>query len=86
MQQNINNFLENFKNKLFKEEGFKDFIIETIKEKTNISLKKDQIVFVNNIIKTSVDSYLKTEIFLNKENILNKIKEKYPEKKIIDIF
>lgn len=86
MQQNINNFLENFKNKLFKEEGFKDFIIETIKEKTNISLKKDQIVFVNNIIKTSVDSYLKTEIFLNKENILNKIKEKYPEKNIIDIF
>jgi hypothetical protein len=86
MSSNIGKFLEDFKNILFKEENFKDCIIDILKKKTNISIDKKNIIFRNNVLFIKTDAYIKTEIFLNKDEILKDIQNKYPNRNILDIY
>ena len=86
MSSNISKFLENFKQALFKEEDFKDSVIKILKEKTGIFIERKSIILRNNVISIQTDTYIKTEIFLRKDEILKHIQDKNPTRNILDIF
>jgi hypothetical protein len=78
-------YLNKIKESLLSEEDLKDGICSTIKEKTACSLGKENISLRNGTICLEADPYLKTEIGLHKEDILTSLREKYPNKKLVDI-
>jgi hypothetical protein len=86
MSSNISKFLESFKEILFKEELFKEDICLVLKEKINISIERKNIILRNNILSIQADPYIKTEIFLRKEEILKEIQGKHPQRNVLDVF
>lgn len=85
MDGNIKFFLEKFKTALGGEEAFKEDFCLIVKEKTTFTLSKKHVSFKGGTVRIGGDPYLKTEIFLNKESILESLREKHPQKEILDI-
>ena len=77
--ENISFFLEKYSKLGFKESKTKEIIIDSVKEVCFVELNKDQIKIQNENIKIETEGVEKSEIFINKEKILNKIKEKIEE-------
>jgi len=73
---NISFFLEKYANLGYKENKIKEIVANTVKEICLVELKKEQIKIQNNNIKIEIVGPEKSEIFINKEKILNKIKNK----------
>lgn len=86
MSSNIKQLLESFRESLFKEEDFRDSVIDILKEKISVSLERKCVIFRNNIISIQTDSYIKTEIFLKKDDILKHIQTRHPKRNVLDIF
>ena len=85
MSANIQLFLERFKNALGQEDSFREDLCLIVKEKTTFSLEKSCVIFKNQIVRIDSDPYLKSEIFLNKDGILEALRSKHPQKTVLDI-
>jgi hypothetical protein len=85
MHGNLGNYLEKIKSLIGGEEDFKLRIISIIKENTQVDVGEKNIEIKNYRIYVSVNSYLKTEILLKKEILLEKIREVFPHKTLLDI-
>ena len=85
MSSNISQFLDIFKNALFREDNLKEEVCSVVKEKTGFSIEKKDISCVNGILKIKTDPYLKTEILMKNSEILEAIRSKYPERNIKSI-
>lgn len=79
------NLLSRFKNLTNTEKVKKELVCEILKE-YNIPLKYTQVSFSNNTIFLKVHTLIKTEITLNKSEILKKITTKDGLRHIKDIF
>lgn len=86
MLGNISKFLEKFKESLGSEDDFREETSKTISEITGFPIEKEKIFLKGGIVKIKCDSYMKTEISLHKEKILENLKSKFPKKNIKDIF
>jgi len=75
---NINSFLERFKKITPPEYDVRKNISDIVKNKINIEVPINHIVFRNNIIYIKTKPIYKNEIFLKKELILNDFKNKLP--------
>ncbi len=85
MNANISQFLERFQNVLLGEDIIRGQIVLIIKEITGFSLNKEEVCFKGNSLKLKCDTYMKTEVFLRKEKILETLRLKFPNKTIRDI-
>lgn len=87
---NIALFLQKYSSIGLKEESIKKFLIESIKEATNVEITKEKIKFGKESVSLNVSGSEKTEIFMKREMInktfLEKVNSagfKISEKKII---
>ena len=55
MSSNISQFLDIFKNALFREDNLKEEVCSVVKEKTGFSIEKKDISCVNGILKIKTD-------------------------------
>lgn len=87
---NIALFLQKYSSIGLKEESIKKFLIESIKEATNVEIAKEKIKFGKESVSLNISGAEKTEIFMKREIInktfLEKVNSagfKISEKKII---
>lgn len=80
--QEIKDLLTRFKNILHTEESKKSSIIEIIKECTSVALEPKELEIKSNQIYINTKPINKSQIFLKKEEILNKLRD-LPQKQII---
>ena len=87
---NIALFLQKYSSIGLKEESIKKFLIESIKEATNVEITNEKIKFGKESVSLNVSGAEKTEIFMKREMInktfLEKVNSagfKISEKKII---
>jgi hypothetical protein len=85
MTQNISQLLEIFRTAISGDEKFKEDVSKILLAEVNVIIENKNILFKNGNIQIKCDHYTKTEINLYKEKILFRIKEKYPNKKNINI-
>jgi hypothetical protein len=71
-------------NLIYASETQKEIIKQSILEVTKISISKKEFVLKNKIIYLNIKTILKNEIFLKKNEILNKLKETLGTKAPID--
>lgn len=76
----IKDLLVRFQNILLSEEDKRISIREAILEATQIQIKKEDIKIKNNIIYLNIKPIYKSEIYLNREKIFNKLKELFGRK------
>lgn len=81
----INSFLKEIQNKIFKSYGEKDIILNIINKKLNLNLKLKDLEFKKETIFIKANPYIKSEINIQKDNILKEIKKQGIEKTIKDI-
>ena len=74
-------FLEKFKRFGFKDQILKETIIEVIKDEFDSELNRDDITMINGVVRINVTGPLKSEIFIKKEKIQNKVLEKLSDSK-----
>ncbi len=86
MTVNISQFLDIFKQAISGNENFKETICAVVLETIKFPIEKGAISFKNQNIYLKTDPYIKTEIKLHKEKILEKLKIAFPGKIIKDIF
>jgi len=75
---NISQYLERFKNFGQSEKLFKELIIELVKEIVGVELKPTEVLVKKGEITFKVSPAIKNAIYIKKEQILKKIKEKNP--------
>lgn len=80
---NIQLYLEKFKNFGQSERQLKEIILLSIDEVTGIKIENKDIIVKNNEVNLKTSPGIKSVIFVKKEAIINKIKEKGG--KIIDL-
>ena len=87
---NIALFLQKYSSIGLKEESIKKFLIESIKDATNVEIAKEKIKFGKESVSLNVSGAEKTEIFMKREvinkTLLEKVNSagfKISEKKII---
>ena len=85
MHSNISQFLEKFHNALLGEDIIRGEIARIISEITGFTLKKENVSFKGDSVKLKCDSYMKTEVFLHKDKILEALRLKFPKKIINNI-
>lgn len=85
MNANISQFLEKLKSNLFSEDSFRDEVCSVILERTKFPLEKNSVRETKGIITLRVDPYMKTEVMLRKNDILEALRSKYPKRIIRDI-
>ena len=85
MHSNISNFLEKFKSALADGDDLRIAVCTAVEETTKFPLDKKYVSFRGECVVIKADTYLKTEIFLNKEEILLSIQKSCPQKMIRDI-
>ncbi|MEZ4103061.1 MAG: hypothetical protein R3B55_00600 [Candidatus Paceibacterota bacterium] len=81
----IKNLLSRFGNILDKSSVEKDVVVKVFERILNIKIKREDVSFKNDKLFIKSDSYLKTEIKINKESLLKEIKKQGIEKVIKDI-
>jgi len=77
---NIAQYLDKFKNIGQGEKAFKEVVFFAIKEILNIEIERKNISIQNGELILKVSPTLKNAVFIKKEKILNKIKEKTTQK------
>ncbi len=77
----ISELLLKFKN-LEHPDAKKEILLKQIVESTGLLLNKKQLELHGGILFIKADSYVKNEIFLQQEKILQELKEKLPNFKI----
>lgn len=82
---NINIFLDKFKNFLFKKEETKKVIIKIISEEISYPVVGDMIVIKNGFIFIKGSPILRGEVIMHKEKILMRVKKEITNEKFFDI-
>ena len=75
MLQNIELYLKKFADFGLKEKLLKEEIIKAIKEETNIDLEEEDLNIQNGIVRVDVSGTAKTEIFIKKKNIQERMEK-----------
>lgn len=75
MLQNIELYLKKFADFGLKETLLKEEIIKAIKEETNVDLKEEDLSIQNGIVRVNVSGSAKTEIFIKKKNIQERMEK-----------
>ena len=83
--KNIGRFFDKFRNRAVKEIYIRDSIVKIIKDILNIDIDIKDINISLGILKIKLSSTEKSEIFIKKEQILKKIREKINGINIVDI-
>jgi len=78
-------FLEKYKKLTNNHNLLRDIIIDSINNEIGLLLKKEDIKILNNIVYIKTNPILKSEIFINKEKIINSINKNLPTGVIKDI-
>ena len=73
---NIQQFLEKYRKRLFGEEEKRHAVLAAIKEGSRVVLSEKELAFKNGTIHLHTDPVIKNEIFLHKERILLLCKER----------
>lgn len=73
--QGIGNFFNKFKDSIGKTVIRREKIISIIKDETGIDIKNENILIKGDNIKIKTDQSQKSEIYIKKENILERIKK-----------
>lgn len=71
--KDISDLLSKFKNLGFVEHKVKDSLIEILKKDLNLNVSRKDIEIKERILRVKISGPQKTEILLNKKNILNKL-------------
>jgi hypothetical protein len=74
--QHLSFYLKKFENLGLKEKNIKLLVIETVKEFAGVELEESDLEFVRDKIRIKKTGPAKTEIFLNRNRIEEKINEK----------
>jgi hypothetical protein len=74
--QHLSFYLKKFENLGLKEKNIKLLVIETVKEFAGVELEESDLEFVRDQIRIKKTGPAKTEIFLNRSKIEEKINEK----------
>ncbi len=82
---NIDDFLVKFRKITIPDNEIRIYISEVIFDILKLKIEKYNIKISNNSIFIKTDNIIKTEIFLNKNRILNKINNKFINRKINNI-
>jgi hypothetical protein len=83
--QNINSYLDKFKNLAVPNESIRKDVAGIIKNEIGIDLEIKDISIKNMVAYIKGGSAVKSEIFLRKKKILEKIKEADKNNEIVDI-
>jgi len=83
---NIEDFLVRFKNIKPPNDTTRGYISDIIFDILNIKIEKTDIKINNNSVYIKTSHIIKNEIFLNKQNILNKLNKKLDKNKLNNIF
>ena len=75
---NISQYLERFKNIGGTERGMKEAVCLSVKEVVGIDIEAKNIEIINGELLFKISPAMKNAIFIKKEKILAKIKEKNP--------
>lgn len=86
MQSNISQFLEVFRVAVLGNDTFREDVCSIVLDKTNFPVEKHCVVSKNSSVYIKADPYMKTEIMLCRDEILEAVRTKYPHKNIQDIF
>ena len=81
----ITGLLLRFSNLLFSEEAKKDSIKDVLHQTNGLQIKPRDIKIKNNVIYLNIKPIYKNEVFLNKNKIFSKLKEKLGKKTPLDI-
>lgn len=81
----INNYLEKFKNISVPSEGVRKDVSQAIKDEIGLELEVKNISIKNMVIYVKCDSSAKSEIFLRKNKILDRLKKAKKNEEILDI-
>lgn len=72
----IKQFLQRFSNLTLPDDTLKRFFIDLVKQDFNLTLTRDQITVKNKVlIVKNTSSVLKSELFLRKQKIVDRLKE-----------
>ena len=82
---NIDKFLEKFRKALNQQEGYKDVVVEVIKNCTGIEIERENIKIKKETLFLNVNSYIRSEIFLYKNKLLEEFKIKIIGRNVKDI-
>ncbi len=75
--RNIQDLLKRFASSLDKDLESKQAVINTIKERTNITLKIEDLNLKNGVLEINASPMVKSEINLKEEAIKNELKSSY---------
>ncbi len=75
-QNSINSFLEKFKQILGSEAGIRDTIIRIVEERLGIKIDSKDVTIKNGVLEIKGPAYLKNEIYMQREEILEDLKNK----------
>jgi len=81
----ITGLLLRFSNLLFSEEAKKNSIIDVLHQIVGLQIKPEDVKIKNNVIYLNIKPIYKNEVFLNKNKIFSKLKEKLGKKTPLDI-
>jgi hypothetical protein len=81
----INIFLDKFKNIISKKEEFKNIVVETIEKEIHHEIDKNTIGMKKGFIYLKCSPILKSEIMIHKKQILEKLKNLFPNNNFLDI-
>lgn len=73
--QQIEFYLKKFANFGLKETLLKEEIIKAIKEEVNVDLKEEDLIIQNGIIRVNVSGGAKSEIFIKKKSIQDRLEK-----------
>lgn len=74
--EQINFYLERFKNFKIKDQDLKEKIINIINEKVGVNVSLDEIKIINGVVKINKTGAEKSEIFINREKIESELNKK----------
>lgn len=81
---NINKYLDKFNKNINSTNLFKEKVVKTIKDITNIDIDIKKIEYKNGLVYLNLTPAKKNKIFIQKDRIINEI-SKSTENKIIDL-
>lgn len=84
-KHSISLYLEKFKEILGGETMIRDTIIRVISEKTGATIDPKDVSIKNGTVRIQGSSYLKNEVYMNKEEIIEALSRLIPIGKVIDI-
>ena len=81
----IINFLDKFKKLVFQKEELKNIVIKIISEEISHQVESESVKIKNGIIYIQGSPILRSEIMMNKKQILDKLKNNLPNNNFLDI-